>query len=217
VANAAKGLSTVYDCSGLGAVEQAADQIERATAESVEASARAGVPAGVGDVTELTPVSPTASGNISAGSVGRNGLGIIGLTPAQELEASTIATYGDLTGQLTERLVDSVATDQGLTVLSGGKYGSDNGFDHILEAPDGSVTIVVDSKQMNGGSFSLSNNGAGGAQQLSDQWIRNVLNALDQTSPAVASIRDAIGNGSLYKAVMGVDKTTGKLMMVRIK
>jgi len=69
---------------------------------------------------------------------------------------------GDLTGQLTERLVDSVAVDQGLTVLSGGKYGSNNGFDHVLQATDESVIIVVDAKQMNSGSFSLSSNSAGG-------------------------------------------------------
>ncbi|TRB20778.1 hypothetical protein EXN70_24160, partial [Rhizobium rhizogenes] len=179
--------------------------------------AKTGVPSGIGDVTELTPISPTTSGNISAGSVGSDGVGIIGLTPAQVAEANTIAMNGDLTGQLTERLVDSVAADQGLSVLSGGKYGSNNGFDHVLEATDGSVTIVVDAKQMNSGSFSLSNSGAGGAQQLSDQWIRNVLGALDQTSPAVTSVRDAISNGTLYKAVMGVDKTTGKLMMIRVK
>jgi hypothetical protein len=43
------------------------------------------------------------------------------------------------------------------------------------------------------------------------------LGALDQTSPAVTSVRDAISNGTLYKAVMGVDKTTGKLMMIRVK
>ncbi|UWU24779.1 hemagglutinin repeat-containing protein (plasmid) [Rhizobium sp. CB3060] len=205
--------------ASIGAVEQAADQIQRATAESVEASAKTGVPSGIGNVTELTPVSPTTSGNISAGSVGRNGLGIIGLTPAQEVEASTIATYGDQTGQLTERLVDSVAADQGLTVLSGGKYGNgrNNGFDHVLEAPDGSVTIIVDAKQMNSGSFSLSNKGAGNAQQMSDLWVDNVLDALDQTSQAVTSIRNAINNGTLYKAVVGVDKATGKLMMVRVK
>lgn len=68
---------------------------------------------------------------------------------------------GDLTGQLTERLVDSVAVDQGLTVLNGGKYGSNNGFDHVLQATDESVIIVVDAKQMNSGSFSLSSNSTG--------------------------------------------------------
>ena len=179
--------------------------------------AKTGVPSGIGDVTELTPISPTTSGNISAGSVGSDGVGIIGLTPAQVAEAKTIAMNGDLTGQLTERLVDSVAADQGLSVLSGGKYGSNNGFDHVLQATDGSVTIVVDAKQMNSGSFSLSNSGAGGVQQLSDQWIRNVLGAIDQTSQAYTAIDNAISSGTLYKAVMGVDKTTGKLMMVRIK
>lgn len=66
------------------------------------------------------------------------------------------------------------------------------------------------------GSASLSNN-ANGIQQMADPWVRSVLNNLDQTSPAWQAVTDALANGSLVKGVIGVDRTSGNLIMIRVK
>jgi len=92
-------------------------------------------------------------------------------------------TQGDQTGVVTEGLVESVAQRQGMTSLGGGKYGSNNGFDHVFQNADGTTTVLLDSKQITNGSASLSNN-ANGIQQLSDPWVRSVLGNLDPASPA---------------------------------
>jgi filamentous hemagglutinin len=112
--------------------------------------------------------------------------------------------------------VESVAQRQGLSSLSGGKYGSNNGFDHVFQNADRTVTILMDSKQISNGTISLSN-GAGGAQQLSDVWIDNVLGNLDPSSPAAKAIKLAQDNGTLIKGVAGIDRNTGALTLVRVK
>lgn len=69
--------------------------------------------------------------------------------------------------ELTEQLFNSLAKQNGFTVIKGGKYGSNNGFDHVWVAKDGSVTILSDSKQITNGTVKLSSNAAGGNTQLS--------------------------------------------------
>jgi filamentous hemagglutinin len=165
-------------------------------------------------ISDLAPVTPATSGNISAANFG-NSYALIDLTQQEQALANRIATQGDLKGVNTETLVESVAQRQGLTSLPGGKYGSNNGFDHVFENADGSVTIVLDSKQVNNGAAKLSE-GAGGQLQLTDAWVQAVLDRLDANSPAHIAVSRALQDGTLTKGVAGVDKSTGKLVIVRI-
>jgi len=135
--------------------------------------------------------------------------------PSDQALASQIAQSGDPTGVLTEALVNSVASKQGTAVLEGGKVGSNNGFDSVLMNSDGTVTLVVDAKQMTNGTFKLGQT-ADGSLQLSSTWIDSVMGKMDPLSPAYQAVKQASFDGKLSTAVIGVDKRTGQLIGVPI-
>ena len=113
-----------------------------------------------------------------------------------------------------------MVTEQGGTVLSGGKYGSNNGYDHVVvfKDMDGTthVTMTVDSKQLGQKGVTLDHKAAGGTMQMSDEWDEAVLAKLDKNSEAYKAVQSARDNGSLVKGAAYVDKTTGELKLVRI-
>ncbi|GAB3263592.1 hypothetical protein [Chitinimonas naiadis] len=78
------------------------------------------------------------------------------------------------------------------------------------------MTLVLDGKQINGGSIKLDSSAAGGNMQLSDSWIRSVQAKLPNGDPAKAAIEKALLDGSLKTAVAGVDKPTGKFVVVNV-
>jgi len=53
----------------------------------------------------------------------------------------------DKDGKLTEQVVNAWAKEMGWRVIPGGKYGSNNGFDHVFVTPTGQV-VLGDSKQI---------------------------------------------------------------------
>nr|WP_235513426.1 hemagglutinin repeat-containing protein [Burkholderia pseudomallei] len=164
-----------------------------------------------------TPAVPTASGFVNATKVCESGCVLNASTPEQQTLVQTIMQKGDPSGQLTEDLINSISKSEGYSSLAGGKYGANNGFDHVLEDASGNVTLLIDSKQITNGSFSLSANGAGGNMQLSNGWIDSVLNRLDSTSPAYQAIEQARATGKLITAVAGVDRSTGQVIAVPVK
>jgi hypothetical protein len=174
-------------------------------------------PSGLISMGELTPVAPTASGSISATKINSNGFALTDLTSAEQTLASRVVAQGDQSGNTTERLIESVAKRQNMTSLPGGRYGSNNGFDHVFQNADGTVTVLVDSKQIVNGAASVSTQGAGGTTQLSDAWVRNVLDSLDRSSPAYKAVSTALINGSLIKGIAGVDRATSSVMIIRVK
>ncbi|MDC4625400.1 hemagglutinin repeat-containing protein [Acinetobacter baumannii] len=127
-----------------------------------------------------------------------------------------IAKGKDQGGKLTEQLFDSLAKQNGFTVVKGGKYGSDNGFDHVWMAKDGSVTILSDSKQITNGTVKLSSNAAGGNTQLSEAWVAAVLKELSPNDPARLAIEQARRSGKLQTAVTGVDRATGQAVIIPV-
>ena len=174
-------------------------------------------PSGILAVENLPPVSPATSGGVSATKMSSNGVSILVTNPADQALAQNVINNGDPAGTVTEALVSSVAKQDGVVELTGGKYGSNNGFDHVFQNPDGTVTIIMDSKQLPNGAASLSTDGAGETTQLSDAWVQAVLPKLDQTSPAAQAITQAIQNGTLIKGLIGVDRGSGNLLMIRVK
>ena len=168
-------------------------------------------------VTEAPAVAPTASGYVNATKVCASGCVLATSTPDQQALVSTILRDGDQSGQLTETLINSIGSSEGYTILSGGKYGGNNGFDHVFVDLSGNVTLLIDSKQINNGAFTLSPTGSGGNMQLSSGWIDSVLSKLDPTSPASEAIERARATGSLTTAVAGVDRSTGRVIAVPVK
>ncbi|MBG8846478.1 S-layer family protein [Neisseria meningitidis] len=159
----------------------------------------------------------TAQGYVSKTKIkiGQTELRVTAATDKQLLKA--IGEGRDTTGKMTEQLFDSVAKQNGFRVLSGGKYGGNNGFDHVWQAADGSVVLIVESKQIRNGTVQLNPNGAGGYTQMSEDWIRQVLDQLPDGSPAKAAVFKANKNGTLKTAIAGVDRQTGKAVILPVK
>lgn len=101
-----------------------------------------------------------------------------------------------------------------------GGYGSDNGFDHVIVFKDAqgniNLTMVVDSKQLGQKGVRLDPKAAAGNMQMSGEWDDAVLNRLDKNSEAYKGITAAQNNGTLVKGVAYVDKSTEKLLLIRI-
>ncbi|WP_238001315.1 DUF637 domain-containing protein [Neisseria meningitidis] len=159
----------------------------------------------------------TAQGYVSKTKIkiGQTELRVTAATDKQLLKA--IGEGRDTTGKMTEQLFDSVAKQNGFRVLSGGKYGGNNGFDHVWQAADGSVVLIVESKQIRNGTVQLNPNGAGGYTQMSEDWIKQVANSLPDGSPAKAAVFKAEREGKLKTAIAGVDRQTGKAVIIPVK
>jgi filamentous hemagglutinin len=157
--------------------------------------------------------SATANGFLSRTKVCDNGCAVAVTDPADQAILQKIVNEGDRSGVLTEDLLERTATRQGLNSLPGGKVGSNNGFDHVLQDPEGLITVIIDSKQIYNGSIQLGS--SNGGVQLSDDWIRDVLARLDP-GPAKTAVQTALNNGTLKIAVAGVNKKTGELLIVNV-
>ncbi|MBH2380209.1 DUF637 domain-containing protein [Neisseria meningitidis] len=159
----------------------------------------------------------TAQGYVSKTKIkiGQTELRVTAATDKQLLKA--IGEGRNTTGKMTEQLFDSLAKQNGFRVLSGGKYGGNNGFDHVWQAADGSVVLIVESKQIRNGTVQLNPNGAGGYTQMSREWIKQVVKSLPDGSPAKAVVLKANQNGKLKTAIAGVDRQTGKAVILSVK
>ncbi len=87
----------------------------------------------------------------------------------------------------------------------------------VLQNANGTVTVVMDGKQMSqAGAFSLSANAAGGNTQNSMAWIDALLDSLDKGSAAYKAVEAARRNNTLVTAVGGVNRTTGELVVLPV-
>lgn len=171
------------------------------------------------DLANQAPEAETKRGVISPTKLQHGSINL-DLTPATKKQVDDIAKHGDSGGYKTEALFEDVVKEHGGTVLSGGKYGSNNGYDHVVvfKDEDGNtyLTMTVDSKQLNSKGIKLDPKAAGGTMQMSDDWDRAVLAKLNPNSEARQAIETTKENGTLVKGVAYVDKTTGQLKLVRI-
>lgn len=171
------------------------------------------------DLVNQDVVEPTKRGVISNTKLAENHIAL-DMTPAQQSKAWDIVKNGDPYGTKTEELMNSVAESHRGQVLDGGKYGSNNGFDHVLVWTDAegnvNLTLSVDSKQVGLKGATLDPKAAGGQMQMSAEWDDAVLRRLPDDSPAKRAILAAKEDGTLVKAVAYVDKNTGALNLIRI-
>ena len=137
---------------------------------------------------------------------------------AEQALIDDIVKNGDIKGGKTESLIHGLAKRSGYEPLQGGKYGSNNGFDHVLVGKDGSV-VIIDSKQIKtNGAIQVSSKGAGDTNQLSSKWINVVSGKLSKNDP----VRIAIENAELQEKpiktiIAGVDKSNGKVVLLPVK
>lgn len=164
-----------------------------------------------------SPAAATVGGYVNSSKICQLGCSISGLTTEEQSVVKLIASGQDKGGNLTEQLFESVAARTGMEVLSGGKYGANNGFDLVLKGKDGTITVILDGKQLSAsGAAQLSTSGAGQTTQLSEEWIANVLDRLPKDSAARKAVADAQMNGKLITAVGGVNRNTGELVVVPV-
>ena len=137
---------------------------------------------------------------------------------AEQALIDDIVKNGDIKGSKTETLINALAKRSGYELLQGGKYGSNNGFDHVLVGKDGSV-VIIDSKQIkNNGSIQVSSKGAGDTNQLSEKWIKEVVYKLPENDPTRTAIIKAIDNDKSVKTIIaGVDKSNGKVVLLPVR
>ena len=137
---------------------------------------------------------------------------------AEQALIDDIVKNGDIKGGKTESLIHGLAKRSGYEPLQGGKYGSNNGFDHVLVGKDGSV-VIIDSKQIKtNGAIQVSSKGAKDTNQLSSKWINAVLRELPENDPTKLAIKNAEKNGKSIKTIIaGVDKSNGKVVLLPVK
>lgn len=171
------------------------------------------------DLVNQNPVTETKRGVISNKKLTNNAIEL-DLTPQTQKQLKDIIDNGDISGAKTEDLFENVVKEHGGKVLTGGKYGSNNGYDHVVifKDTDGKIylTMTVDSKQLNSKGVKLDPKAAGGNMQMSDDWDDEVLGRLGKNSEASQAIRAAKENGTLVKGVAYVDKNSKTLKLVRI-
>ena len=160
----------------------------------------------------------TDKGFINATKVCGASCEIKATSKAEQALIDDIVKNGDIKGGKTESLIHDLAKRSGYEPLQGGKYGSNNGFDHVLVGKDGSV-VIIDSKQIkNNGAIQVSSKGAKGTNQLSSKWINAVLRELSENDPTKLAIKNAEKNGKSIKTIIaGVDKSNGKVVLLPVR
>ena len=156
--------------------------------------------------------------NVSASKIADNG---VKLDVPKDLKSkiTDIAQKGDYKGFKTEEVVNEILKrDPNVELLDSGKYGSNNGFDHVFRNKNTGEVWIVDSKQIaKTGNMKVSNKGVGGTRQMSPDWVKNVSSKLDKNNPVKKAFDEAIDNGKINIGLVGVDKKTGELIFIPTK
>lgn len=101
-----------------------------------------------------------------------------------------------------------------------GKYGSNNGIDHLVENIKTGEIWVIDSKQIGeaktfeAGAMKVIESAAKGKRQLSEEWIETVASNLSEKEKNMLEI--AKQKQKIRTAVAGVNKETGDILFLPI-
>ena len=164
---------------------------------------------------EINSTAFTSNRNISASKISNNG---VKLDVPKDLkpQITDIAKKGDLQGFKTEEVVNEILKrDPNVELLDSGKYGSNNGFDHVFRNKKTGEIWILDSKQIaKSGNMRVSNKGVDGTRQMSPDWVDNVLDKLDTKNQTRKAIESAINKGKINTGLVGVDRKTGELIFI---
>ena len=144
----------------------------------------------------------------------------IGLEGKNLKLAQEVIKNGDKSGELTEQITNNVLKEYGYKLLDG-KYGSNNGFDHIfVNVTDGKLQLVImDSKQLTSSGATKVSEGAGKFLQLSEDWIKEVIKRVpgekfgDYTKEQLLKL---VNQGNYDTYISGIDKATGELIISNV-
>jgi len=136
---------------------------------------------------------------------------------SQQSQINNIINNGDETGELTELLMKDHLAQDGWVHKTGGKYGSNNGYDNVFYNESTGEILIDESKQWGP---KLTGATTTNPKQMSDAWIDKVSNIISESDPDLFNkIVTAKEAGLLRKTVSAVKKTNpgkGSIITIRV-
>ena len=138
-------------------------------------------------------------------------------------EIDDIIKNGDLNGIKTEALFDKILKENSQYIVLDGKYGSNNGIDHLFIDQNTGTVWIVDSKQiasakiLEDGSTKVIENAAKKFRQLSPKWIKQMADTLPEGSIEKKILEDAIKKQNVKTGIVGVNKKTGEILFLPVE
>ena len=134
-----------------------------------------------------------------------------------------IIKNGDPNGVKTEALFDEILKEDSKYIVLDGKYGSNNGIDHLFIDQNTGTVWIVDSKQiasakiLEDGSTKVIENAAKEFRQLSPDWIDQMAKSLPEGSIEKKILEDAIKQQNVKTGIVGVNKKTGEILFLPVE
>ena len=138
-------------------------------------------------------------------------------------EIDDIIKNGDLNGVKTEALFDKILKENSQYIVLDGKYGSNNGIDHLFIDQNTGTVWIVDSKQiasakiLEDGSTKVIENAAKNFRQLSPKWIKQMGDTFPEGSIEKKILEDAINKQNVKIGILGVNKKTGDILLLPVE
>ena len=138
-------------------------------------------------------------------------------------EIDDIIKNGDLNGVKTEALFDKILKENSQYIVLDGKYGSNNGIDHLFIDQNTGTVWIVDSKQiasakiLEDGSTKVIENAAKNFRQLSPKWIKQMADTFPEGSIEKKILEDAIDQKNIKTGIVGVNKKTGDILLLPVE
>ena len=138
-------------------------------------------------------------------------------------EIDDIIKNGDLNGVKTEALFDEILKEDSKYIVLDGKYGSNNGIDHLFIDQNTGTVWIVDSKQiasakiLEDGSTKVIENAAKKFRQLSPKWIKQMADTFPEGSIEKKILEDAIDQKNIKTGIVGVNKKTGDILFLPVE
>ena len=138
-------------------------------------------------------------------------------------EIDDIIKNGDLNGVKTEALFDKILKEDSKYIVLDGKYGSNNGIDHLFIDQNTGTVWIVDSKQiasakiLEDGSTKVIEKAAKEFRQLSPDWIDQMAKSLPEGSLEKKILLDAIEQKNIKTGIVGVNKKTGEILFLPVE
>ena len=134
-----------------------------------------------------------------------------------------IIKNGDPNGVKTEALFDEILKEDSKYIVLDGKYGSNNGIDHLFIDQNTGTVWIVDSKQiasakiLEDGSTKVIEKAAKEFRQLSPDWIKQMADTLPEGSIEKKILLDAINQKNIKTGIVGVNKKTGEILFLPVE
>ena len=134
-----------------------------------------------------------------------------------------IIKNGDPNGVKTEALFDEILKEDSKYIVLDGKYGSNNGIDHLFIDQNTGTVWIVDSKQiasakiLEDGSTKVIENAAKKFRQLSPKWVKQMADTFPEGSIEKKILEDAIDQKNIKTGIVGVNKKTGDILVLPVE